>query len=96
MKLSRTVLVVGGNFYRHMESGAFQQGAGILRDYYSFKNQRKTHFSELVFITVSLFLINTTILQYAGKVEGGALTFCLPSSLSAVDVRVIIVVTYIR
>jgi len=65
--LSREVSVVGENFHRHMESGAFWQEAEISRDCYNFKNERKTRFSEFVFITISLNKRSTAILQYVDK-----------------------------
>lgn len=45
VKHSRTVLVAGEDFHRHMEPGAFWQETGISKTCYGFKNQRKTHFS---------------------------------------------------
>lgn len=92
VKHSRTVLVVGEDFHRHREPGAFWQETGISKTNYGSQNQRETHFSELVFITVSL-LIEETLKYWSirTKVEGGRIKFSLHLSLNAVEVRFVLV-----
>lgn len=89
---------MGGNFPRHMEFRAVHQEARILRDCYSLKNQRKSHFFELIFITISLLIEeNMEFYSTETKEEREDLFvcwfFCLPLFLNAVQVRVVLVVT---
>lgn len=85
-------MVVGEDFHRHREPGAFWQETGISKTNYGSQNQRETHFSELVFITVSL-LIEETLKYWSirTKVEGGRIKFSLHLSLNAVEVRFVLV-----
>lgn len=78
VKHSRTILDVSEDFHRHMEPGTFWQETGVSKTSYGSQNQRETHFSDLVFITVSL-LIEETLKYWSihTKVEGGTIKFSL-------------------